>query len=169
MMISTTYAMNMAAYNRWMNARVYDCSTKLSDEERKRDVGAFFRSIHGTLNHLLLADRLWLGRFTGQPFTALSLDQELHADFDELRKARLVTDELIVQWAGSLSDESLAGELRYTSMVNPQPRRCPFWLAVAHLFNHQTHHRGQVTTLLWQRGIDPGVTDLLALPGAQFP
>ena len=165
-MISATHAGSMAAYNRWMNGRLYDCCARLSDGERKRDVGTFFKSIHGTLNHLLLGDRLWLGRFTGNPFDARSLDQELHADFVELRTHRDATDVAIVRWAGSLSDIDLAGELSYTSMVNPATRRCPLWFAVAHFFNHQTHHRGQVTAMLHQRGIDPGVTDLLGLPGA---
>jgi uncharacterized damage-inducible protein DinB len=154
----------MARYNRWMNERLYECCAGLPDAQRKEDVGAFFKSIHGTLNHLLLADRLWMGRFTARPFTASSLAAELYADFDELTRERAITDEAIVQWAASLSREDLAGDLTYTSMVNPAPRTQPLWFAAAHFFNHQTHHRGQLTTLLSQRGIDPGVTDLLWLP-----
>ena len=93
-----------------------------------------------------------------------SLDQELHADFGALRRERAKTDAAIESWAATLDGRVLDGELAYTSMVNPQPRRAPMRLAVAHFFNHQTHHRGQVTTLLSQRGIDPGVTDLLWTP-----
>lgn len=166
-MQSKTYANALATYNRWMNERLYDCCAKLSDAERKRDAGAFFKSIHGTLNHLLLADRIWLGRFTDKPFVVTSLDQELYRDFDELRRERAITDDAITSWAAALTDGDLAGELAYTSVVNPQPRRYPLWFAVAHFFNHQTHHRGQLTTLLSQRGIDPGVTDLIWLPGWQ--
>ncbi|MBA3506239.1 MAG: damage-inducible protein DinB [Betaproteobacteria bacterium] len=166
-MISLAYASRLTAYNRWMNERLYDCCAKLSEEERQRDVGAFFKSIHGTLNHLLLGDRVWLGRFTRVPFVVKSLDQELYADFDELRMERDATDAAIAQWASSLSEDDLASELSYTSIVNPESRRCPLWFAVAHFFNHQTHHRGQVTTLLAQHGIDPGVTDLLWLPEPQ--
>lgn len=166
-MISPTCARTMQAYNRWMNDRLYDCCAKLSDEERKRDVGAFFKSIHGTLNHLLLGDRIWLGRFVGKPFVVKSLDQELFSDFAQLRSERKATDVAISSWVSSLADGDLAGELSYTSVVNPRPRRIALWVAVAHFFNHQTHHRGQLTTLLMQRGIDPGVTDLMWLPELQ--
>jgi uncharacterized damage-inducible protein DinB len=158
-----TYVQTMARYNRSMNERLYECCAQLSDAQRRQDVGAFFKSIHGTLNHLLLADRLWMGRFTGQPFSATSLAAELYADFAELRRQRAATDEAISKWAASLAAQDLAGELSYTSMVNPAPRTQPLWFAAVHFFNHQTHHRGQLTTLLSQRGIDPGVTDLLWL------
>lgn len=155
----------MARYNRWMNRKLYECCSGLPDEERKRDRGAFFRSVHGTLNHLLLADRVWMGRFTGQPFPVRSLDQELCADFIVLRKEREAEDRRILEWVASLSPEDLSGDLVYTSIVNPEPRRYPLLFALSHFFNHQTHHRGQITTLLAQRGIDVGVTDLIALPG----
>lgn len=160
-MITPAFAATMAGYNRWMNERIYECCERLTDAQRKEDVGAFFRSIHGTLNHLLLADKLWLGRFTGVPFAARALDQELHADFGVLREERAATDAAIVAWVDTLTGPTLAGELSYRSMVNPEPRRVALALAVAHFFNHQTHHRGQVTTLLSQREIDPGVTDLM--------
>ncbi len=166
-MISLTYMRTMQTYNRWMNDRLYGCCSKLSDEERKRDVGAFFKSIHGTLNHLLLGDRIWLGRFTGTPFVVKSLDQELYSDFAQLRSERKATDVAISDWSSSLSEADLAGELPYMSVVNPKPRRLPLWLAVTHFFNHQTHHRGQLTTLLVQCDIDPGVTDLIWLPELQ--
>ena len=155
----------MAAYNRWMNERLYDSCAGLSENERKRDAGAFFKSIHGTLNHLLLGDRIWLGRFLAKPFPARSLDQELYADFFQLRSERDATDKAISEWVARLTESDLAGELSYTSMVNPQPRRHPLWFAITHFFNHQTHHRGQLTTLLHQQGVDPGVTDLIWLPG----
>ncbi|MGQ0546063.1 MAG: DinB family protein [Betaproteobacteria bacterium] len=157
----------MAPYNRWMNERLYECCAKIPDTERKRDVGAFFKSIHGTLNHLLLGDRIWMGRFTGKPFAATSLAQELHAGFDALRAEREALDGAIIAWPCILTDERLANDLEYTSVVNPKPRRYPLWFAVQHFFNHQTHHRGQLTTLLSQRSIDPGVTDLIWLPGYQ--
>ena len=160
-MIGVDYARTMARYNRSMNRSLYDCSARLTDAQRKEDVGAFFKSIHGTLNHLLVGDGVWMGRFQGPVFVPASLAQELHADFDELRRARLAMDARIVDWVATLDDRSLAGELRYTSIVNPAPRVMPMALAVAHFFNHQTHHRGQLTTLLMQRGIDPGVTDLM--------
>ena len=160
-MIGLDYARTMARYNRSMNRTLFDCSARLTDAQRKEDVRAFFKSLHGTLNHLLVGDSVWMGRFVGPVFVPTSLAQELHADFDGLRRAREAMDQRILDWVGTLSDEKLAGELRYTSIVNPAPRAMPMSLAVAHFFNHQTHHRGQVTTLLMQRGIDPGVTDLM--------
>jgi uncharacterized damage-inducible protein DinB len=162
-MITPTYARTLARYNRWMNEKLYECAAQLDDAARKENVGAFFKSIHGTLNHLLLADRIWMGRFTGVPFAATSLAQELYADFDELRRERALTDAAIEAYMGALTAEQLAGTLTYRTMSNPQTRSQALALPLTHFFNHQTHHRGQVTTLLSQRGIDPGVTDLLWL------
>ncbi len=162
-------AKTMASYNRWMNERLYECCARLSDEDRKRDMGAFFKSIHGTLNHILLGDRIWLGRFTGKPYAVASLAQELYAGFGELRAERRGMDAAIVAWSESLTDADLERPLSYMSVVNPKPRRYPFWFAAAQFFNHQTHHRGQLTTLLSQRGVDPGVTDLIWLPEFQEP
>jgi uncharacterized damage-inducible protein DinB len=155
----------MAAYNRWMNERLYALCAGLPDEERRRDRGAFFRSLHGTLNHGLLADRIWLGRFRGEPFAFASLDQELYVDFAALRAERERTDGAIEAWAAALAPVDFEGTLRFTSVVNPAPRSFPFWVAATHFFNHQTHHRGQLGTLLMQAGVDPGVTDLIWLPG----
>ena len=154
----------LAAYNRWMNERLYAVCAGIGDTERRRDRGAFFGSVQGTLNHLLVADRLWMSRFTGESFSVPSLDTELFADFDALRRERERTDAAIDAWAADLDAETLAGTLHYTTMVDPQPRSTPLWLAVTHFFNHQTHHRGQLTTLLSQMGVDYGVTDLLWLP-----
>lgn len=165
-MIGREHVRTMAAYNRWMNERLYAVCADIPDAERKRDAGAFFKTIHGTLNHLLLGDRVWLGRFTAKPFVVKALSQELYADFGELARERAATDAAIDAWADALTEQQLASELVFTSFVSPGERRLPFWLAVTHLFNHQTHHRGQLTTLLSQRGIDPGVTDLIALPRA---
>lgn len=91
-MMNADHPATMARYNRWMNERLYECCAQLSDAQRKEDVGAFFKSIHSTLNHLLLADRVWLGRFRGEPFPARALNQELYADFDTLRRERRRTD-----------------------------------------------------------------------------
>jgi uncharacterized damage-inducible protein DinB len=163
--MSTEWARTLASYNRWMNERLYAACAGLSDTDRKRDRGAFFRSIHGTLNHGLLGDRIWLARFRGEEYRVASLDQELYADFDELRRERAATDTAIDTYAAGLGASTFAGTLHYTSLVNPAPRKLPLWLALTHFFNHQTHHRGQLTTLLHQAGVDPGVTDLIWLPG----
>jgi uncharacterized damage-inducible protein DinB len=158
----------MAAYNRWMNERLYRVCSEMTDAERKHDRRAFFRSLHGTLNHLLVGDKIWMARFTKTSVSVSSLDQELFSDFQELRNARAETDSEIERWAARITEEELGGILEYTSMVNPEPRRYPLWLAVTHFFNHQTHHRGQLTTLLSQFSKDYGVTDLIWLPGSEL-
>ena len=158
-------ATTMARYNRWMNERLYDVCEELSDEERKADRGLFFGSIHGTLNHLLVADKIWLGRFMQEPFSVSGLDEELFADYASLRRARSETDQLILDWTAGLTEAELGGDLHYRSISNPGDKTCPLWLAVTHLFNHQTHHRGQITAALSQLGRDYGVTDLAFMPG----
>ncbi len=151
----------MAGYNRWMNERLYALCGALPDAERKRDRGAFFRSIHGTLNHLLLTDRSWLGRFTGKEFPIRSLDQQLYEDFEELRRERGATDTAIEEFCEGLSEQRLDATIAYGTLAGKRYSH-PLEPALVHLFNHQTHHRGQVTTLLSQLGIDPGATDLIA-------
>ena len=150
----------MAGYNRWMNEKLYALCAMLSDEERKRDRRAFFRSIHGTLNHLLLGDRAWLGRFTGRPLSFRSLDQELYADFDELRRERASTDAAIEGFCRDLTDERLSADIVYATTAGKRYSH-PLAPALVHLFNHETHHRGQITTLLSQLGIDPAATDVI--------
>lgn len=159
----------LARYNRWMNRRLYAACAALPDAERKRDTGTFFRSMHGILNHILLADRGWMGRFTGNPIVIRSLDEELYADFDDLRAARREMDAAIIAWTAGLTPAALAGTLRFVPSTSPEPRELPLWIAVTHLFNHQTHHRGQLATLLFQAGGDTGVTDIPWMPGVLAP
>lgn len=154
----------MASYNQWMNQKLYALCATLSDEERKRDMGAFFHSIHGTLNHLLLGDRIWLNRFLGEAVYPVTWGEDLYSDFEELWHERKLTDEFLLKWATLISDQWLAQPFEYTSQIDQMTRVLPAWLLVTHLFNHQTHHRGQLTTLLHQMGHDPGVTDLPWLP-----
>lgn len=154
----------MARYNQWMNENLYSVCAELTDDMRKADRGLFFGSVHGTLNHLLLTDKLWLGRFIREPFEVESLDQELFADFPSLREARADTDRLILEWTAGLTEAELASDLEYRSVSQAVPRSLPMWIAVTHLFNHQTHHRGQVTAVLSQLGRDYGVTDLINSP-----
>jgi uncharacterized damage-inducible protein DinB len=153
-----------ARYNRWMNEKLYHVCAAIPDEQRKADLGAFFKSIHGTLNHLLLADRIWMSRLTDRPFHAESLDQELYSDFEQLRREREATDAEIEAWVAGLTADRLESELTFTSIVDRQTRSFPLRRVLLHLFNHQTHHRGQITTLLNQIGFDSGVTDLLVMP-----
>jgi uncharacterized damage-inducible protein DinB len=159
----------LSRYNRWMNNKLYGLAATLSDEARKRDCGAFFKSIHGTFNHLLLADKVWFARFNQVavpsefmgPDGIRSLDQELYSDFDELHRERVRVDDALSAWVSELTEERLAGPLIY--MRRGERIEVPLWSTVLHVFNHQTHHRGQLTTLLMQQGHDPGVTDLFAM------
>jgi uncharacterized damage-inducible protein DinB len=158
------YATAMAAYGTWMNAKVFASAAELTDEDRKRDLGAFFKSIHGTLNHILLGDRAWLQRFRGEAITMRSADQELFSAFDELWAERQNTDREIDAWARALDDRFADAPYAFFSVTYNKNRVVPGWAVITHLFNHQTHHRGQVTTLLKQLGKDPGVTDLPWMP-----
>ncbi|HZY20465.1 MAG TPA: DinB family protein [Ramlibacter sp.] len=165
----------LARYNRWFNERLYDACEQLTDADRRLDRGAFFGSIHGTLNHLVWADRLWLRRFAGQPTPAPALRAELlalpadavhetvlHADWAGLRAARRDLDAAIETWTQQMPPGFPASTMRYAN-TRGAVREHPAWQALTHFFNHQTHHRGQVTTLLVQAGVDPGLTDLIAL------
>lgn len=153
--------MMLAAYNRWANARIYDAAATLSPEEFTRDTGAFFRSMMGTLNHLLTADRIWMKRFTGQGDAPTALDKIIHADFGRLRAAREAEDERIVAWVESLGDKALAGRFSYmtvTDMRTISQRLAP---ALVHFFNHQTHHRGQAHMILTVLGRPSVELDLI--------
>ena len=117
-MISPVHARTMAAYNRWMNERLYELCAALPDAERKRDRGAFFRSVHGTLNHLLYGDRAWMSRFTARDLGWRGPADELYADFAELRAARAGLDHLIENWAARLDESWLAAVNRGTPIVD---------------------------------------------------
>ncbi|WP_022949155.1 DinB family protein [Methylohalobius crimeensis] len=154
-----------AEYNRWMNDRLYRVCSLISDAERKRDLGAYFRSIHGTLNHLLLVDRLWLERMNGRSLPIASLAEELYADFDELRVQRAATDDKIITQMDTLSADRLTQRITYTSAVTGKANSLPLGVMLTHLFNHQIHHRGQLTALINRLGHGYGVTDLIGMPG----
>jgi uncharacterized damage-inducible protein DinB len=140
--------MMFAAYNAWANARLYEAAGALSDEELRRDVGAFFKSMIGTLNHILAADRIWLKRFTGEGDAPASLDTILHADFAKLRAAREAEDKRIVKWIGSLNDKALSGRFTYMTVTDMRTVSQRLPPALDHFFNHQTHHRGQAHMIL---------------------
>jgi len=149
----------LALYNRLANERLYEACAALSDAARRQDRKAFFRSIHGTLNHILVGDRIWLNRFEGREVPSTNLDAELYADFETLRQARRAEDARIEAFAAGLTPADLAGSIRY---VNNEGRTLedPMDLLVAHFFNHQTHHRGQAHDLLCQAGHRGVVLDM---------
>ncbi|GFE67785.1 DinB family protein [Chroococcus sp. FPU101] len=162
------YIKTLCSYNCWMNEKIYSICQNIPDAVRKEDKGAFFKSIHGTLNHILLADRIWLGRFKNNLFKVNSLEQELYSDFVTLWQERQKTDQDIENWINNLTEHQLAQPFRYHSIVRKKDHTYLLGHLVLHFFNHQTHHRGQVTTLIKQVGYEPGVTDLLWLPGAEI-
>lgn len=144
--------MMFAAYNRWANALVYEGAADLSPDEIERNTGAFFKSVMGTLNHLVAADRIWMKRFTGQGEAPATLDAIISRDFAQLRALRQEEDERIVAWISGLTDKALAGRFSYmtvTDMRTISQRLAP---ALAHFFNHHTHHRGQAHAQLTTLG-----------------
>ena len=137
-----------AGYNAWCNERLYAAAATVTDEDYRADRGAFFKSLHGTLNHLLVGDRIWMRRFTGQGDVPPSLDAILYDDFAQLCAARSAEDKLISGYIGSLREDDLAKAIRYRTVVNPQDIEQTLAPALDHFFNHQTHHRGQAHALL---------------------
>lgn len=157
------YYQLMAAYNRWMNRKLYAVCTEIPDGKRREDLGAFFKSIHGTLNHILLADNIWMDRFKDRP-RRYKLGDEIHASFEDLRNAREEMDGDILDWVETLTDDWLDEPLQWVSGIDGKTYRVLKRILVTHMFNHQTHHRGQLTTLIKQLGYEPGVTDIPAMP-----
>lgn len=150
-----------AGYNEWANRRLYDAAARLSDADYRADRGVFFRSMHGTLNHLLATDRIWMQRFTGNGEAPDRLDAILHEDFAGLRAAREAEDRRIVAWIGGLDAERLAGSIRYRRVSSPEEFVQPLSPALDHWFNHQAHHRGQAHALLTGLGQAAPELDLL--------
>ncbi|MFK8080384.1 MAG: DinB family protein [Granulosicoccus sp.] len=167
----------MAEYNQWMNEKLYEVSSTLPEDGIAADRGAFFKSILGTLNHILVADTIWLKRFLSHParFTSLeflqstdnpkALAEILYSDFSQLRQARQSMDASIIEFVHQAKESDYEYHLPYrNTQGNPYCKK--FGLLVHHFFNHQTHHRGQLTVLLSQAGLDFGSTDLLGkIPG----
>ena len=150
-----------AAYNRWANQRLYGDAAGLPDADRKRELGLFFRSLHGTLNHILVADRIWLRRLTGEGEEPARLNQILFDDFSALRDAREQEDARIVRFVGGLSEADIDGAFTYRTLAGAAhaQRRAD---TLAHFFNHQTHHRGQAHAALTILGVpEPAPLDLL--------
>lgn len=173
-MITPEYVKQMAVYNQWMNAKVFAAAGELSPDALIVDRKAFFGSIIGTLNHIVVGDTLWLKRFATHPSRFVSLEpiralerpsalgQILFSKLEDLLARRKMIDTVVLRWADELTDTDLSHVLTYTRMAGANARK-PLSSLLVHFFNHQTHHRGQVTTLLSQAGSDVGETDVLAL------
>ena len=162
-MITAGYAQTMSRYNTWQNQNIYGSASKIGDLDRKADRGAFFGSIHATLNHILWADQMWLSRFGASDKPAAKTLRDglsQHEEWNELCAARKAFDAKIESWATGLTPDDLEGELAWVSGGTGQNMKTPKWIAITHMFNHQSHHRGQVHTLLTGSGVKPGITDL---------
>lgn len=162
-MIDKSFVTTMAAYNAWQNQSLYGAADRLTDEARRQDRGAFFGSIHATFCHLLWGDRMWLSRFAGTPKPSVpgSESARMIEPWGELAAERRATDALIADWAAELSPDWLAGDLTWVSGISRRELTRPKTLLVAHFFNHQTHHRGQVHAMLTAAGAKPDDTDLM--------
>ncbi|NVK75040.1 MAG: damage-inducible protein DinB [Oceanospirillaceae bacterium] len=162
----------MASYNQWMNQSIYKAAAELSYADLVEEKGAFFGSVLGTLNHNLAGDIIWLKRFADHFIELSSLDlvrtiqrpaalnTQLFSELTPLQGQRFELDELIIAMMNEVSDEMLASTLVYKNMKGIEHSQ-RFAFTLQHFFNHQTHHRGQITTLLSQMGIDVGTTDLI--------
>ena len=160
-MLTDTFRM-LARYNAWANRHVYDAVAALPESEyRKARDCAFFGSIHGTLNHLLVVDRLWLARMEDKPHEIESLDQILHDDFAALRAAREQEDAHMTGLVDGLDEAALAREFAYGLISGPGEWSTPVHIILITLFNHQTHHRGQVHAMLKEAGVPPPPLDII--------
>ena len=149
----------LANFNPWVNAHIYDAAATLSDDDYRKDCGAFFGSIHHTLNHILVVDRLWFGRAKGVKHGIKSLDQMLFDDFDTLRAERQAEDQRIIDFVSGLSEEQLAEVVTFET-TDGRPGQLSRNMMLMAVFNHQTHHRGQVTAMLSSFGVGYGDIDL---------
>jgi uncharacterized damage-inducible protein DinB len=164
-MIDRGYVQRMARYSRWQNENLYGVADALPEAERQRERGAWFGSIHKTLNHLLWGDQTWMHRFadTGKPDGAIK-DSVGRFDWPALKAERARFDTTIIEWADRIDSPWLAADLTYFSGAIGREVTKPRWMLVTHMFNHQTHHRGQVHCMLTQAGGRPSDTDLPFLP-----
>lgn len=163
------FASGMAKYNRWVNEQIYAAAETIGEAARRRELGGPFGSLHGTLEHLVMADTAWMQRFAGEPLTAFDMKPAL-ATFDALRAARDVADDRIDRWAAALEESFVVQPYTFFSRAYRREITMPGWVAVTHVFNHQTHHRGQVVTLLRQAGYTGRLSaDLAFMPTEPTP
>lgn len=141
-----------AQYNRWANERLYEAAAQVGDADYRADRGAFFGSLHATLNHLVVTDRIWMHRFTAEGPIHTRLDEILYDDLPSLGAARRNEDERIIFYVETMGESEIAGTFTYRPISTPDEITQPLGPALAHFFNHQTHHRGQAHCLLTQIG-----------------
>lgn len=165
-MISPAHAQLMARYNHWQNLSLYGSASRLSDDQRRENRGAFFGSLHTTLAHILWADRVWMNRFAHMPATSVADDQgkgPAYQDWMAAQSARVEFDLAILSWTSELSESWLASDFTWSNVAGTRKATQPAWRLVTHFFNHQTHHRGQAHAILTGFGIMPEDTDLFLM------
>jgi uncharacterized damage-inducible protein DinB len=164
--VTPAFVRIMAAYNGEMNKRLYDAASRLSDAARRQERGAFWGSIHGTFNHLLWADQIWMSRFDGweAPKAVQKDSATMIADFAELRPAREAADAKITDFAGRVDDAWLAADQAWYSGSAGRELKMPRSFLMVHFFNHETHHRGQAHAMITAASEKTGDTDLFLIP-----
>lgn len=163
-MITPEYCQMMAKYNAWQNQSLYGAADGLDQDARELERGAFFGSIRGTLSHLLWGDRIWMSRFDGSETSGGAIGDSTGLSWSELLAERPKMDARIAAWSWSVLPDDLVGAVSWYSRASNRDLTQPYALCIAHFFNHQTHHRGQVHGMLTAAGARPDDTDLFLLP-----
>ena len=151
----------LSRYNAWANARLLEDVETLPEDAYLRDLGTYFQSVHGTLDHLLLADMVWLQRFTGEGDAIDSLDEVLTEEFQDLKRQREKIDTRLIAFVDMCSEADVMRNIIYRTIRRPLVMEQPLGAAMMHVFNHQTHHRGQVHAMLTMLGKTPKALDLI--------
>lgn len=167
-MITNAYVAEMAAYNKWQNSVMFDLCDGIDDTARKQDRGLFFKSIHHTLDHILMVDRALLAYLESETPPPSQYSDMIWPEWEDLKSARLETDAHLENCARTWDPEWMAGEADVRSPRMPEAYFIPRWVLITQLFNHQTHHRSQITSEFHRMGIDYGSTDMPFRPGSGY-
>ncbi|MEM7328844.1 MAG: DinB family protein [Pseudomonadota bacterium] len=164
-MITPEYTQRMARYNRWQNENLYGASDALSDADRRLDRGSFFKSIHATLSHILWADELWMSRLADwEAPIGTSRHLPLYDNWDDLKRRRAAADQRFIAWGDGLNQAEIDGDLEWYSGTLQRGMTSPRGICIMQVFNHQTHHRGQVHAMLTAIGVTMDDTDIPFMP-----
>ncbi|KTE34020.1 MULTISPECIES: DinB family protein [unclassified Sphingopyxis] len=169
-MIDNRYLRTMTRYNKWQNREAYAAAGMLSDDERRLGRGAFFGSIHATLSHLLWADRIWFSRFDlcPPPGGSIKDSASFAGDWSALTADRQAMDAMLVEWSDGFPAGPISGDLQWYSGAAGREVTAPLGVVLTQIFNHQTHHRGQVHAMLTAAGCRTADTDLFLMPPADW-
>lgn len=166
-MITPAYIQRMARYNLWQNENLYSAADTIDDVSRRADRGSFFQSIHATLSHILWADQIWMSRIADWTApSGTSRETPLYNDWNDLKSRRATADLHFIQWGDGLSQSDVDGDLEWHSATLNRGMTSPIGLCIMQVFNHQTHHRGQVHAMLTAAGAVPDDTDIPFMPDA---